>query len=125
MKVFIFLILTMTVSLMFAMPAQAAVYDAEQIATAIYYAEGGARAKKPFGVLSVPCDNYTSCRQICLNTIENTFTRWQIAGSPGDFLTFLANRYCPPGHCPDTAAWLKNVKYFMEKINAQEEICEP
>jgi hypothetical protein len=99
----------------------AEVYDSEQIAIAIYHAEGGAKAIKPFGILSVKCNDYNECKNICLNTIENNFTRWQINGSKGDFIEFLANRYCPTVGKLNNAEkqlnhhWIKNVKYFLTK----------
>lgn len=109
---------TFALLLMFAGPraSESAVFDAENLCDAIYRAEGGLAARKPFGVLSVPCYDYGDCRDICLNTVENNFTRWQIQGSPGgDFIRFLGLRYCPPGHCPDTDVWIRNVKYFLRK----------
>jgi hypothetical protein len=108
-------------SLIFAAPARAEVWDAEAIADAIYLAEGGEMAKRPFGVLSVKCDGYRECRQVCLNTVQNNFTRWQVAGAQGDYLEFLARRYAPIGAENDPQGlnrhWLKNVRYFLTKVN--------
>ncbi len=99
--------------------AHAEVYDSEAIADAIYVAEGGVKAKKPYGVLAVICSNHQECREICLNTIENTFTRWQAEGSQGDFLEVLARRYAPIGVKNDPGGlnrhWLGNVRYYLAK----------
>ena len=37
----------------------------EEIVNAIYKAEGGSKAVKPFGILSVHCAGYDDCRQVC------------------------------------------------------------
>ena len=88
--------------------------DVESLANAIFQAEGGFKAVKPFGILSVPCDGYTECRQICLNTIRNNYSRWQKAGNPGDFISYLGSRYAPIGASNDprglNSNWVRNVK---------------
>jgi|SRR3990167_4018054 len=89
--------------------ARSEVYDSEEIADAIYHIEGGAKAKKPFGILSIPCHSYRECRRICINTVQNNFTRWQLAGSQGDFLKFLADRYAPPSAHPLNKNWYPNL----------------
>lgn len=93
----------------------AEVYDSNLIANAIYKAEGGVKASKPYGILSVRCDSERECRRVCLNTIENNFTRWQIAGSRGDFLEFLASIYAPVEAHPLNKNWLNNVRFFLAK----------
>lgn len=94
------------------------IYDAERIADAIWHAEGGKRAKKPYGVLSVPCHSEAQCRRICINTIQNNFTRWQANGARGDFLVYLASRYAPVGVKNDPRGlnrhWLKNVRHYYD-----------
>lgn len=102
-------------SLMIVAFASAEEYDAEQIADAIYIAEGGERAKKPYGILSVPCAEKEECRKICLNTIHNNFARWQIAGAEGDFLAFLAERYAPASAHPLNKNWLPNLRYYLAR----------
>jgi hypothetical protein len=87
-----------------------------QVVDAIYLAEGGAKAKKPFGILSVPCSGYASCRRICLNTVRNNYKRWQNAGKPGEFLAFLASRYAPIEVHPLNKNWLPNVRHFLEVL---------
>ena len=110
-------LLTVLLAIIFPSCSHAEVYDSSDIADAIYQAEGGSRAVKPYGVLSVPCRTEADCRAICLNTIENTFTRWQANGSKGDFLEALAARYCPIGASNDPQGlnrhWLGNVRQLL------------
>jgi hypothetical protein len=85
-------------------------YD-ERLATAIYWAEGGPKAKVPYGILSISVADEPAARRACLVTIRNSRRRWEAAGARGDYLEFLARRYCPP----NSAAWLKNVRFFLNK----------
>lgn len=106
--------------LIFASCVQAEIYSSTEIASAIYVIEGGPNAKKPYGILSVPCNGEKDCRNICLNTVENSFTRWQIAGSQGDFLGYLANRYAPTKNASNDPQglnknWLRNLKNHLAK----------
>jgi hypothetical protein len=95
--------------------AHAQDYSNEQIASAIYRAEGGARTLHPYGILQ----HYrtTSPRQACLNTIAHA--RKDFRG--GDFIAFLGSRYCPVGASNDPRGlnknWVRNVKYFLEVQN--------
>jgi len=87
------------------------------LASAIYWAEGGPRAKKPFGILSVSCDGYEECRKICIDTIRNNVKRWEISGKEEPYLNFLARRYAPIGANNDPSNlnvnWKKNVIFFL------------
>lgn len=89
----------------------------EQVVEAIYKAEGGERAKKPYGILSVPCSGKAECRNVCYNTVRNNWYRWDKAGRPGDYLEFLAKRYAPVGVANDPTGlnrnWVKNVRGLM------------
>ena len=85
-----------------------------KVVDAVYLAEGGEKAKKPFGILSIPCFAYSDCRRICLNTIRNNYRRWQNAGKPDEFLSFLGSRYAPISAHPLNKNWIPNVKYYME-----------
>lgn len=67
-----------------------------QICSAIFVLEGGARAKAPYGILSMKVSSPAMARRICLNTIRNSRARWLKAGRPGNELDYLADRYCPP-----------------------------
>ena len=96
-------------------------YSDEQIVDAIYHAEGGTKAKKPFGILSVPCDGYDDCRKVCLNTVRNNrvrYKKWGYKKHP-TYLAFLASRYAPTeGATNDpnnlNKNWLKNVEAILE-----------
>jgi len=96
-------------------------YTDAQIADAIYLAEGGAKAKVPYGILSVKVKDEAEARQVCLNTIRNNHKRYADYGHKqyATYLEFLASRYCPIGAGNDPKGlnqnWLKNVKYFLEK----------
>lgn len=89
---------------------------ANSIADAIYIVEGGAKAKVPYGILSVKTNDP---RRICLNTIRNNYIRWQNAGSKGDFLEFLAGRYAPIGVANDprnlNRNWLPNLRKILKQ----------
>lgn len=81
-----------------------------QIANAIYRLEGSAKAKAPYGILSMKVRDKAHARQVCLTTIRNSRTRWLKAGRPGDELDFLANRYCPPSADPvGNRNWKRNI----------------
>lgn len=96
-------------------------YTDEEIADAIYLAEGGEKASVPYGILSVSCDTYERCRQICLNTIKNNRVRYKEWGykTHDTYLQFLASRYAPIGAENDPTGlnknWLRNVKYFLKQ----------
>src|SRR3990167_4398526 len=95
------------------------------IVAAIFLAEGGGSAQYPYGIRSIPCDkpDTITCRQACINTVANNFTRWQNkthgAGQYNTYLEFLASRYAPinadndPKHLNDY--WLRNVRFFLKK----------
>ena len=95
-------------------------YTDEEIVTAIWHSEGGEKAKKPFGILSVPCEGYDSCRQICLNTVRNNRKRYAKQSKYNDFIEFLGSRYAPTENCPNdpkglNSNWIRNVLYFLRK----------
>ena len=93
--------------------AQELPYSNNQIANAIYKAEGGAKTNHPYGILVHY--KHTSARQACLNTIIHAKRDWN---GKGDFITFLGARYCPVGCNNDIGTnryWITNVHYFLEK----------
>ena len=87
------------------------------IVDAIYIAEGGKKAKVPYGILSIKTNNP---RQICLNTVRNHRKR-HARHSPEckfDFITCLANRYCPPSaDLQGNKNWIRNVTRLIERRN--------
>jgi hypothetical protein len=93
--------------------AHAETVDVEKLATAIYYAEGGAKTSHPYGVLVHY--KHTTPRQAAINTINHALRDWN---GKGDFVSFLGRRYCPVGAKNDPRGlnrnWIRNVKHFME-----------
>lgn len=99
------------------------------IVDSIYIIEGGEKSKKPFGILSIPCDSYAMCRKVCYNTVENNFYRWAASGRLNNYLEFLGARYAPIGAENDPGNlnqnWIKNLKgvlnerkFPMQKLQA-------
>jgi len=92
-------------------------YVDEEIADAIYLAEGGDRANYLYGIRSVTYSDEADARRICLNTIRNNRIRFTKQTKYNDYLEFLASRYCPINSDNDTGTnkyWLKNVTYFLK-----------
>jgi hypothetical protein len=107
------LILLASVSL-----AAAAHPNPERLADAIYKAEGGSKARSPYGVLSVKVKDAAHARRITLTSIRNNWTRWERAGRPGEFIDFMADRWCPKAADPaGNVNWKKNVKFLYRKQN--------
>lgn len=110
----------LTLMLILTVTVCCAVTD-EQIADAIYIAEGGTRARVPYGILSVKVRNVADARRVCLNTIRNNRARWIKAGSPGSFINFLADRYCPPSVDPvGNLNWKRNVSSLSNRSNRKQ-----
>ena len=86
----------------------------EQIASAIYKAEGGTKTNHPYGILTRY--KHTTPKQACINTINHALRDWN---GKGDFIVFLGNRYCPVGARNDPRGlnknWVRNVKYFLAR----------
>ena len=79
-----------------------------RIVDAIYVAEGGSGTHHPYGILSVKTSDP---RKVCATTVRHKYAQWQAAGSKGDFLNYLADRYCPPSADPvGNRNWKKNVR---------------
>lgn len=95
-------------------------YTPSEYCAAIYQAEGGKKAKKPYGVLSVKCEA-DSCRRVCENTVRNNFQRYLEYGHENydTYIEFLASRYAPIGADNDpnnlNQNWIKNVSYHLGK----------
>ena len=94
-------------------------YSNDEIADAIYKAEGGSKAKIAYGILSVKVKDAQEARQVCINTIRNNRVRFANQNKFTDYIEFLASRYCPVGADNDKSGlnknWVKNVKYFLTK----------
>jgi len=112
----------MVIVFLLSSPARAAeTFSNEQIADAIYLAEGGAKTNHPYGILTKY--KTTTPRQACINTIAHAKRDWN---GQGDFIEFLGSRYCPIGAKNDPTElnknWVKNVKFFL-KTKKGGEIC--
>lgn len=97
--------------------AGAAEPDYEKLANAIGRAENS--TKYPYGIISINTHgDKVLARRICINTCKNNYVRWKKAGSKGDYLTFLSNRYCPIGAGNDPKGlnrnWIKNVRFYLD-----------
>lgn len=100
--------------------------DYEKLADAIYRVEGGAKAKKPYGILSVPVKDEAEARRVAINTARNNYARWQAAGEPGDYLNFLADRFVPSRADPQgNVNWKSNVAKIYAQLEGQKKTREP
>lgn len=118
------ILLTLAVFILSGCDTPGFAYTDEQLAMAIYHAEGGSSAQYPFGIRSVSCATYAECKRICKTTIRHNRSRFASFGFKRypTYLDYLANRYCPSRGRALTPAerrlnknWLKNVKFYLEK----------
>lgn len=100
-------------------PAPAAELTRQQVdglSSAIYRAEGGDKARVPYGVLSVKVSGKDEARRVCERSIVNNYARWQKAGKPGEFISFMADRWCPASADPrGNVNWKNNVRKIYGK----------
>lgn len=106
-------------------------YSVEQIADAIYLAEGGAKTKFPYGIKSLRYEDRSNrsltkekwARKICINTIRNNIKRFAGQNEYSDFLEFLGSRYCPTTIKSEyhlNKNWVSNVRYFLNNTKGGE-----
>lgn len=93
--------------------AHAENYSINEVADAIYKAEGGSSADFLYGIRSVPYKDEAEARHICINSIKNGYKRWIKAGKPMGFLEHFSQRYCPPKAHKLNVNWVGNVKYWL------------
>ena len=91
------------------------------IVAAIRYAENGG-AGKEYGILHPRVKpTYRSQAGWCAATVQKNYDRWVKAGSKGEFIVFLGNKYCPVGADNDPTGlnkhWVKNVTSFRKKFS--------
>ena len=91
------------------------------IVAAIRYAENGGNGRE-YGILHPRVKpTYRSQAGWCAATVQKNWDRWHKAGSPGDFIDFLGNRYCPVGADNDPNGlnqhWIKNVRHFVARFD--------
>lgn len=97
------------------------------IVAAIRKAENGA-AGREYGILGEAVrrdmkrrgDTYRVQAGWCAATVQKNYDRWVKAGSKGDFIVFLGNRYCPVGAKNDPNGlnrnWIKNVTRISKEL---------
>ena len=89
--------------------------DEGALLRAIWRAEGGWKARAPYGVLSVQVRSRDHAREVVLRTIRRARKDWD--GS-GDFVSFLGRRYCPPGDDPSGHRnWVRNVRRYLDRTH--------
>ncbi len=107
-----------------AAPVLAEAYADDEIADAIFKAEGGEKAEFLYGIRSVSYKDEADARRICLNTIRDNRKRYTEYGHKEypTFLEFLASRYAPTrGKGVGEYAkkvnknWIHNVRFFLKK----------
>jgi hypothetical protein len=96
--------------------------DAQRLADAIYLAEGGPRAKVPYGILSVNVRDAAEARAVCLRTIAHAWRDWSATRDPRPFFNFLADRYCPPSDSAGNRHWKHNVNYLYRHPRVPETV---
>ena len=79
----------------------------------IYKAEGGVKAKKPYGVLH-GYNTIRQCRESCYKKIEKYYKDFKKHGGFGikNFINYSARRYVGSGGGVGEENWVKNVEYF-------------
>ncbi len=75
----------------------------------------------PYGIRSIrlkgknQLEKEIYARQICVNTVNNNYLRWQKAGKRGEFLNFLADVYCPASaDATGNSNWKKNIHKMVQ-----------
>jgi hypothetical protein len=88
--------------------------DANRIADKIYILEGGKNTKYPYGIRSVKAKNTLEARKICIRTINHKYQQWFASGHRGEFLDYLADKYCPKSaDLTGNINWHKNIHRLM------------
>lgn len=85
-----------------------------QFADAVYRIEGGEKARKPYGILSVKVNNKQHARRICINSIKNNYKRWIDSGQKVAFPVYFAGRWCPQSVDPvGFRNWTNNARKIL------------
>ena len=101
----------------------------EVLADAIYRAEGGRKASRPYGVMRDYCGwdtpyKVSQCRKGCIQTIEKRHRLWLADHEGLDFISYLGRSYAPTkGATNDPTGlnknWVKNVKAIYAELSSQ------
>jgi hypothetical protein len=86
-----------------------------RILLAIRKAEGNVPGKE-FGIMNPEANTLDKQAGWCAASIVKGRQRWIDAGKPEDFITHFGRRYCPPDAHPLNKNWVKNVKYWKDKL---------
>ena len=96
----------------------------DEVVQAIYEAEGGRKASKPYGIMLHKCnwDNIGYCELACYQTVRKNrkrYAEWGHKSFP-DYLSFLQSRYAPTENATNDPLglnrnWLKNVTSILER----------
>ena len=95
-------------------------YDNASIVDGIYRIEGGNKAQYAYGIRSVKYKDKAEARRICFNTVRNNRVRYAKAverGFKGDYIKFLASRFCPIGCDNDRGTnkfWENNLRRVLK-----------
>lgn len=90
-----------------------------KVVDAIYWAEGGAKTKYPYGIKTVKVANTAEARNRCTFLVSHCFDRWDNNGRNGLFLETLQKTFCPTAGRLSynerrlNGYWLTNVRYFI------------
>lgn len=95
--------------------------QAHRLAIAIYHAEGGPKARTPFGVTGVK--DFKKARAVCLRLIQKSWEVYEVRLEAGmenrSFIQFLGEIYAPVGASNDPTGlnknWIYNVTYFYRR----------
>jgi hypothetical protein len=69
---------------------------AGDIADALWRAEGGHRARAPYGITTVRVRDHAHAREITLAAIRQEWDRWERGGRRGTFYQHFGRRWCSP-----------------------------
>lgn len=84
----------------------------------IWHAEG-IDSNYPFGIMTSKADTFDKKAGWCAASIVKARVRWKKAGKQEDFITFMGRRYCPSNNHPLNKNWVKNVKYWKNKLEVK------
>ena len=90
----------------------------EILARAVYHAEGGSKASRPYGVFFDGCSWNAPeyCKKIAINTFRNNWRRYESSESNLSYLEFLRDRYAPLSDHDLNKNWLNNVSRLYKKM---------
>ena len=97
----------------------------ERLADAVYLAEGGAKAKVPYGIFYPGCSKSSPayCRKIAINTFKSAYKRFKSSSNSQTYISYLASTYAPMGVKNDPSNlnrhWIRNVNHFIDHLDSR------